>query len=89
MKFRKEIGADTILEDWTPPEVSDHGRSLNNFVSEVATPYSSSSPHAPLPPFLTSLFLTPCSSPSFLSPPPFSLLLTQGFDKMFSWRVLW
>jgi len=23
MKFRREIGADTILEDWTPPEVSE------------------------------------------------------------------
>ena len=57
MKFRKEIGADTILEDWTPPEVSDHGRSLNNLMSDITTPCSSSSlpdlplssPHALLP----------------------------------------
>ena len=65
MKFRKEIGADTILEDWTPPEVSDHGRPLNNLMSQVTTSCSSSS--------------LPLSS----------LLPTQGFEEMFSRRVLW
>ena len=49
MKFRKEIGADTILEDWTPPEVSDHGYPLNNLMSQVITPCS----FPFLPPFLS------------------------------------